>query len=416
MSFRQADPYKRYMFTYGNSVHMDPDSEQSKEELARCAAEKDHETIRQVQAAYAAAVFPETQEGDQETQDRRHELNPEADPFGSSASAGSEPAWNETRLEAEEQPDGQYASDYDNIGVETDQENNTYSDNELEPSDTFEGGPECEAEFVNDYNILENEPRARNDTHEDLRLSDLEGGIEIESEAESLDSVYTAPATQVTADFLTGSPRETSFPAPETIPEYHDLMGARSTYGGSHKQPSEAADHANSDRSVYYDPNSNPPSPRLKQNDHDAGHDFSPGDNDFSDTALEDSSSSATPCDPVFLEEGVAPHLAPLVSFFNEKLTDKSGQYTQDDLKAELRGIVVETYCGWLETLRVTIPGAKPLPSKNELDQRHCRHLGYWEKQYGQSRCKACNMWRPVFTLLCSGCGLYKCAACRAQV
>ncbi|KAL4739162.1 hypothetical protein BDV11DRAFT_170306 [Aspergillus similis] len=112
-----------------------------------------------------------------------------------------------------------------------------------------------------------------------------------------------------------------------------------------------------------------------------------------------------------FDEANVYPHLAPFIPFFTSKLADKSGRYSKDDFYGELKGMVMETYCGWLETVRMTIPGAAG--SANALDPIGCRHLGYWKKDLGHEECEGCDLWRPIYTLVCPGCGIKKCVRCK---
>ena len=108
-------------------------------------------------------------------------------------------------------------------------------------------------------------------------------------------------------------------------------------------------------------------------------------------------------------------HLSPFIPYLNAKLNDPSGKYTKEDLHVELYGIVMETYCGWLENLRLTFPDAKPTsPSENE-PQQGCLHLGYWEKTFGCPECEVCHRWKPIYTLTCRGCAVKACVGCKFQ-
>lgn len=108
-------------------------------------------------------------------------------------------------------------------------------------------------------------------------------------------------------------------------------------------------------------------------------------------------------------------HLSPFIPYLNAKLNDPSGKYTKEDLHVELYGIVMETYCGWLENLRLTFPDAKPTsPSENE-PQQGCLHLGYWEKTFGCPECEVCHRWKPIYTLTCRGCAIKACVGCKFQ-
>ncbi|KAJ5502903.1 Heat shock protein DnaJ N-terminal [Penicillium fimorum] len=103
--------------------------------------------------------------------------------------------------------------------------------------------------------------------------------------------------------------------------------------------------------------------------------------------------------------------LRPLVSFLKQKLADPHGRYTIDDLGGELNGLVLETYCGWLEDVRLSVPMASPMKVRN--DPKVCSHLGYWYKEFCRPVCNVCNMWLPTYILTCPGCGIMACVRCK---
>ncbi|KAJ5824618.1 Heat shock protein DnaJ N-terminal [Penicillium robsamsonii] len=103
--------------------------------------------------------------------------------------------------------------------------------------------------------------------------------------------------------------------------------------------------------------------------------------------------------------------LRPLVSFLKQKLADPHGRYTIDDLGGELNGLMLETYCGWLENVRLSVPTASPMKVRN--DPKVCSHLGYWYKEFCRPVCKVCNMWLPTYILTCPGCGMMACVRCK---
>ncbi|KAG2416937.1 hypothetical protein HFD88_008154 [Aspergillus terreus] len=105
--------------------------------------------------------------------------------------------------------------------------------------------------------------------------------------------------------------------------------------------------------------------------------------------------------------------LAPFIPYFNAKLTDPSGRYTPEDLNIEIRGLILETYCGWLEDLRLRVPGARPL--ETGLHPQRCSHLGFWEKDFRPIECEACQRWMPIYTLTCPGCGIKACVSCKFE-
>ncbi|RJE22216.1 DnaJ domain protein [Aspergillus sclerotialis] len=105
--------------------------------------------------------------------------------------------------------------------------------------------------------------------------------------------------------------------------------------------------------------------------------------------------------------------LSHFVPYFQSKLSHPSNSYTISDLHTELKGIVLETYCGWLESVRISFPDSMPLPNKIETDQENCLHLGYWVKQFDSPECEVCHRWRPIYALTCPSCGLKRCVACK---
>ncbi|KAG0161499.1 hypothetical protein PDIDSM_9033 [Penicillium digitatum] len=103
--------------------------------------------------------------------------------------------------------------------------------------------------------------------------------------------------------------------------------------------------------------------------------------------------------------------LLPLVSFLKQKLADPHGRYTLNDLGGELNGIMLETYCGWLEEVRLCVPNVSPITVRN--DPKLCSHLGLWYKDFCRPVCNVCNMWMPSFLLTCPGCGMKACVRCK---
>ncbi|KAL4898209.1 hypothetical protein BDV59DRAFT_197150 [Aspergillus ambiguus] len=113
------------------------------------------------------------------------------------------------------------------------------------------------------------------------------------------------------------------------------------------------------------------------------------------------------------LHSGPATRLAPFIPYFSEKLKDPYCRYSPDDLNVEIRGLVLETYCGWLEDVRLSVPGARPL--ETGLDPEQCSHLGFWEKKFVPIECEACHRWMPIYSLTCPGCGIKACVSCKFE-
>ncbi|KAJ5787978.1 Heat shock protein DnaJ N-terminal [Penicillium paradoxum] len=106
--------------------------------------------------------------------------------------------------------------------------------------------------------------------------------------------------------------------------------------------------------------------------------------------------------------------MIPLVPYFNQKLADPHGRYKLADYTAEMNGILLEIYCGWLEEARLSIPFAKPV--NTQTDPKLCSHLGLWHKEYCRPNCEACNFWMPIFLLTCPGCGVKACVRCKFAI
>ncbi|KAJ5129923.1 Heat shock protein DnaJ N-terminal [Penicillium bovifimosum] len=107
--------------------------------------------------------------------------------------------------------------------------------------------------------------------------------------------------------------------------------------------------------------------------------------------------------------------IRPLVPYFNQKLADPLGRYTMKDYESELNGIMLEMYSGWLNDIRLSIPGARPIPAVR-LDRRVCPHTGIWKKEFCRPMCEACEAWMPLFTLTCQTCHFKACLKCKYEV
>ncbi|GAD92532.1 hypothetical protein PVAR5_1125 [Paecilomyces variotii No. 5] len=72
--------------------------------------------------------------------------------------------------------------------------------------------------------------------------------------------------------------------------------------------------------------------------------------------------------------------MAKLIPYFNYKLAHPSRQYSLKDLRAELEGMVLETFCGFVENLRLSFPHANPMIPGN--DPEDCPHHGMWTREF----------------------------------
>lgn len=104
-------------------------------------------------------------------------------------------------------------------------------------------------------------------------------------------------------------------------------------------------------------------------------------------------------------------HLAPFITYLESKILHPSQRYTTEDLETEIKGIVLESYCGWLESVRLSFSDANPIPKGSNPET--CAHLGAWEKEFKRPECEVCHRWRPIFMLTCPGCGIRKCVGCK---
>lgn len=129
-------------------------------------------------------------------------------------------------------------------------------------------------------------------------------------------------------------------------------------------------------------------------------------------SATEDATAAVDTMNDSFLVEHES--TLPLIPFFNQKLADPCGRYTMDDYGAEINGIMLEIYCGWLEDVRLSVPNTTPATVRN--DPKLCSHLGLWYKDFCRPTCEACNFWMPIFILTCPGCGVKACVRCKFAV
>ncbi|KAL2823163.1 hypothetical protein BDW59DRAFT_99875 [Aspergillus cavernicola] len=517
----------RYMFSYSNSVHMNPDSQESQEELARCARareeerEKEKETIRRAADEILAENRARARARDEEVLAslRRNEntwssLNPEIEPFQASGYEarydGSVPVWwagagpelNESAgFEADTEAGNDFAGEAEveagvdgtEFGIDSDvnidadinivldaEENNEVNtepetepqvevelkfvpefdtsfkinskvnvkadttahidagvnaipdaEYEVEPSINLELEPDYHAEFdiktiIADAKakankgigpgldtIPESEEQPKADTEAD-RETNADGDTAAEEHATGFwATLSTSPKLfGATTEYMTASQGTFSTPTSNNY-----MMSGALFQGRSEPQVDAAAistENADNEsvESIYYD-FSDAAVSQSNQTENDNSIDISI--NDVFDTPSGKKSSPTLYYDFKFNDTNIYPHLAPFVPYFAAKLAHNSGWYTRDDFHIELKGMVMETYCGWLETVRVTIPGAA-FSLKTELDpQQTCRHLGYWEKELGHERCEMCDLWKPIYTLVCPGCGLKRCVGCKFE-
>jgi curved DNA-binding protein CbpA len=101
------------------------------------------------------------------------------------------------------------------------------------------------------------------------------------------------------------------------------------------------------------------------------------------------------------------------VPYIKAKLNDPSGRYTPDDMHQELRGLVLDPVSVYLENKRLSHSNASPAPATGGSST--CSHLGFWHKDFGQPECDICHLLKPLYTLVCPGCGLKRCVRCKFE-
>ncbi|KAL3457077.1 hypothetical protein BJX64DRAFT_293500 [Aspergillus heterothallicus] len=477
----------RYMYSYRNSVHMDPHSKESQEEVQRCAqALKEEEMERREHARQEedmrelkrniekmARSWKEMQAAlDSEIENEKPGAGPGAYPSDSSDSHHIEEEEEEDHVEAEwwkgAKPKGidDFQSERDSTtgsgltgGYEEDADIKVDSDDEFKlgniadvgrwshladisadvenkleydfglDSDDGQAAEEIEntadiSEFhvdsvpcsekssgdsaFKDESILNLERRLEN--HNELDDKVIVAEAEAKAEIQSEGSTYVNSVTTGLAFFDTSSPeklttdyRTASAGSPPDLAPSPYMM--RVGLGYPDLEPQVDADKSfvtqteyGSDSSVYYE-FSEPASPTPK--------------------GIDDRNSNIAPTlrtyDFKFNPTNVYPYLRPFIPYFTAKLAHKDGRYTRDDFLVELRGILMETYCGWLETVRAAIPGAESLEATLDPVPQDCLHLGYWDKRFGRNECEECHLWKPIYSLMCPGCGISKCVGCKFE-
>ncbi|KAL3454790.1 hypothetical protein BJX65DRAFT_301418 [Aspergillus insuetus] len=471
----------RYMYSYGNSVHMDPHSKESLEEKARWARAREEEDEMwkqrikelarrgaEVRARFEAEAAERTARLAAEIENRRpnptswsrsfrpsdgdiyEEDDEEEDHVEAEWWAGAKPMemnGAESEAESEAGSDLAYEEERD-VEIEVESDHETGNDNHADVGDDQDSSDTCDAEtdlasdgeveldglFDTKEREHNTEPPADVDAHtspnskrSSIKSTSEDGSVVInfelgpefhaefdieaiitKAEGKAEDSTDVVPPftkfdtkspEKLTTEYHTaspGSPPDLSaspymmsgglgYPSPESPIDVEKTFLTHTEYG--------------SELSIYYD-FSGPETPSIPK---DAENQI-PNPPPIPQSQTYNFRFNAT---------NVYPHLAPFIPYFAAKLAYTDGRYTRDDFQTELRGMVMETYCGWVETVRATIPGAESREATLDLVPQDCLHLGYWEKVYGRDECEECHLWRPIYTLLCPGCGIRKCVGCK---
>lgn len=366
--------HDRYAFTYGNSVHMDPHSNESFEERAHWERMRmfGHGGAVPEEPKEGTAAEAEKPEWEARVEVMEERLRREGD--------GSEPQfWYDETMEVNpvDEEDVRQCQDY--FSEEEYAEDQCYAQSleneEAEGEEGVDEQPEYEAgafAYDDDDDDAGDLSSAEYETANQAGDSFL--GVDSDSgHGEEEPANMAAEANLLDTDYDTAS--TTSFYEARTAQSTTATATATATV--SNLDPTASPYTPSPNRNP--NPTSNSPEPEPKLELH---------------------------LDP----EPTNPILAPFVPYFQSKLDDPSQRYTRDDLSAELKGIVLETYCGWLESLRQSFPDARPLGA---ADPEECPHLGAWVQRYGCAECEACRRWRPLCVLACPGCGIVRCVGCK---
>ncbi|KAL4938287.1 hypothetical protein BDV06DRAFT_58053 [Aspergillus oleicola] len=462
----------RYMFSFGESVHMNPDSAESRDEIARCERDRIDEAEAEAERARMAAQEEKDREENKPVRQRwKFIWNPDTENFkgneyrelyGEAAYKSPQDSawWAGARPHGDEHdhvvPE---ASSPDGKGTGIPGDAVTYSEVETEAACEIESlldvqsrsgdktTPEGESTSTTGFNvdIDVNTPAATDSDEADTEseidpLVILEPGPEYHAEFDISSIIEAWNNAHAPAErhpiIEEDSDDDAEADVDSTTAEKASVCSK--TQNQTQTDPNANADQESAE-SIYYDFSDATPS-QPTHNESEVYHDFpsenenidienlipnltisasgnvSGTDNSAAASASASVSASVQWHDvPQFDEASVYPHLAPFVPYFTAKLADKEGRYSKDDFQGELKGMVLETYCGWLESVRVSIRGATGSEAEcSSLNE--CRHLGYWSKELGQKSCERCGLWKPIYTLICPGCGIGACVRCKFEM
>ncbi|KAB8233625.1 DnaJ domain protein [Aspergillus alliaceus] len=427
----------RYMYSYANSVHMDPNSPESQEEIRRCEREREYgEQLRReceqwgayggdpglsgMTWTYGPAVEEQMREAtrregmrvnvmrDEEQVMEGEVLEEDVEPesfferntadtngqFGFGEQVGEEEY--EQHEKGGEYGGEQYYTKGEELGGEWYEEGEYEGEEEYEHYEACEGdedytGYEEQEEHGEGEEYYEEGGYEGEEGYEDDDEYDAAGGYD-GAEAEKEDAKSDpADSDSITSTQQTQAEYESARQAPASDTE--GLLDMEST-----GQSVNIAEHISTILEAWSD-----------TNEYETFHSLGDEDQDFShsDNATSHGTPSveSPPRSPSFID--------PFIPHFKEKLNHPSGRYTEDDLHAELRGLVMESFCGWIENIRLKVPGAEHAETVESPEQ--CRHLGFWEKEFGSSECEVCHRWMPIYTLSCPGCGIKACVRCKFE-
>ncbi|RLL96660.1 hypothetical protein CFD26_101700 [Aspergillus turcosus] len=433
--FKRYDENSRYMYSYEQSVHVSPQNQGSKEDMQwvdqMLKAEKDFrkELARQRemdQMRAQAAAEMAGQEENSKLHQGASEHHP-SDPFEQDAHSGDvleedpdywdfytennsrkeQDIWDKCAQRAPQSGDYREEEYYEEDYEEAEEQEEFYEefeDQEMyddeEQQDTYGEEVEDQPEF---YEGADYEEEVYEEDEEQQEFYEEEDDYDEYSLCpDDQLSEYIPSACESDLDYATARSSGSEFKSRFHNESIHaacaDLYDNKST-------SQDEAQKADDDTATFYD-----------FSEAGSSHKFCNTRTHLSEAASESEQQSENldNNDSVHrstLHNGLSPFATPFVPYFQKKLNDPSGRYTEEDLRVELQGIVMETFCGWLETIRLTVPHAEIPRTGN--DPQHCRHLGYWIKHFERPECEVCHRWMPIYTLMCPGCGIQACVGCK---
>ncbi|KAE8351849.1 hypothetical protein BDV28DRAFT_158384 [Aspergillus coremiiformis] len=399
----------RYMYSYANSVHMDPHSPESQEEIRRCEREREYgEQLRREceqweayegdlgHSEYMWAYAPELEEEMRQTKRREamrvNVMHDEERMTRCGVVDGGKEQ--DVCFEEEDIPGTSVECELGEVDEEGHQqyeqdegyEEEEYYESEerYEEYEVYEGGKRYEAHeeyYEEDFKDEEGCGGGGG-----CKTAGKNRGEEAEEAEEEDDSANSITSTQ------------------QTQAEYESARQALDSDVEDLLDMASAGDSVDAEKSI-----GGIPEVDSDTDENETFHSLSDEEQVHSNGDKATSHGAPT----VESAACIPSHIDPFASYFRGKLNHPSGRYTEEDLHIELRGLVMESFCGWLEDIRRDIPGAEPAETVNNLEQ--CRHLGYWKKDFESSECEACHRWMPIYTLSCPGCGVKACIGCKFQ-
>lgn len=364
------------MYSYWNSVHMNPHSKESVEERERCAHERKLDEELRRRAFYQAGEEYEPPAHEQKTKQETTE-------------SFEGKSWEVRRREAMR---ARVLRDEEELKNEVEEDEDAGDrDGGKAAQGVMSEGSEDEGETSEEENEEEQDSQSdpMSSAAEDGDYDGKDGGNGNEGNDENEDELSLASSVE------------------QSVSEY-----------GTAQEESEVSDSDNEDESdevahqehtVFYDctdAKSSHLSNTTETISSEKTSESEAGDNDSWEEDEEPNFDSNNNGLPTSL-------ISPFIPHFMTKFNDPSGNYTEEDLQVELYGIMMEAYCVWLEDIRLTFSDAMPASTTHSNDPGVCLHLGYWEKTFECPECEGCHRWRPVFALTCPGCGVKRCVGCK---